>query len=93
MSLFVRIDSHVTWELSAHMVRIFMHLSIDLSLAQKREDQRLHVVVPRVSKQDQFLEVSWECTRLAVEAEEPCQIRKRKLWKESPEMISLSSTS
>ena len=55
MSLFVRIDSHVTWELSAHVVRIFMHLSIDLSLAQKREDQRLHVVVPRVSKQDQLL--------------------------------------
>ena len=55
MSLFVRIDSHVTWELSAHVARMLMHLSIDLSLAQKREDQRLHVVVPRVSKQDQLL--------------------------------------
>ena len=55
MSLFVRIDSHVIWELSAHMVRIFMHLSIDLSLVQKREDQRLHVVVPRVNKQDHLL--------------------------------------
>ena len=65
-------------------------LSIDLSLAQKREDQRLHVVVPRVSKQDQLLEVSWECTRLAVEAEEPCQISEEKaLERITRKMISL----